>query len=114
MGVQAKFYVASITKHAGSGDYAEITLRVVTRGGANADWAAATPSGEIKMTVSNPPAITWFEDRLGKELALGFEDFVVPSPDDGHEFVPIPAVEGYYADPNCRLCGCSHAALTAG
>ena len=73
MAVQAKFFVAEINKF--SGGWGAVTLRPVTRGEANSEWAAATPSGEIKMTISNPPALKWFEDRLGKECAITFEEY---------------------------------------
>jgi hypothetical protein len=36
----------------------------------NKSWSAATPSGELKMSISNPAAVDFFE--LGKEYYLDF------------------------------------------
>lgn len=36
----------------------------------NKSWAAATPSGELKMSISNPAAVDFFD--LGKEYYLDF------------------------------------------
>lgn len=74
MTVQARFYVAEITRYAYNPDQAQVTLRAVSRGEENKTWAAATPAGEMKMTIGNPAAVKWFEERLGKDVALGFED----------------------------------------
>ena len=73
MAVQAKFYVAETTKF--SNEWGKVVLRPVTRGEANKDWAAATPSGTIEMSITNPPALKWFEDRIGKECAITFEEY---------------------------------------
>ena len=84
MTVQARFYVRTLTKNAYlSKQYAdtyakpvpagEIFLSPVTRGGANAEWASATPSGEVKLT-THGPAFEWFEARLGEEIAITFAD----------------------------------------
>lgn len=86
MAVKAKFYVAEINKYAtasGAGTYGfaepvpygQVTLRAVTRKkGDNEQWASATPSGEIKMTI-NGPAFPWFEKMLGKDISITFEEF---------------------------------------
>lgn len=79
--VQARFYVAVVSKNAAQvqqgwaqpAPAGDVTLRPVTRGEANSEWASATPSGEIKMMVRGE-ALTWFEDRLGKECKITFED----------------------------------------
>ncbi|HMM95305.1 hypothetical protein [Phycicoccus sp.] len=82
MAVRAKFYVAQSTRYAhgtsrpGYADpapFGEVILRPVTRGEDNKEWASSTPSGEIKMTV-NGPALPWFEQRLGAEVAITFDD----------------------------------------
>lgn len=74
--VRAKFYVAEVTAFAtGQGS---VRLSPVTRGEENREWSAATPSGEIKMTITNTSAWEWFRDRLGTELAISFEEFAQP------------------------------------
>lgn len=81
MAVRARFYVATVTQHATAAreGYAEpkpmgeVVLRPATRGEANAEWASATPSGEFRMTV-NGPAFPWFQERLGREVAITLDD----------------------------------------
>lgn len=81
MAVRAKFYVAEIRQFAtaATGGYAEpkplgeVTMRPVMRGEENREWASATPGGEIKMTVSGS-AFPWFQDHLGKDLSITFDD----------------------------------------
>ena len=83
MAVVARFYVAQITKVAGGG-YAPpaprgtVTLRAVARGEENKAWASATPSGTVEMTIINSPAFVWFEERVGKDVAITFEDAPEP------------------------------------
>lgn len=82
--VVARFYVRQVTRHSGPAmvGYAtpapnvEVVLNPVSgsKGDANKDWASATPSGEIKMFIGNPDAATWFNDRLGQDIAITFED----------------------------------------
>jgi hypothetical protein len=80
--VNARFYVARTTRYAngqsrpGFADPApmgEVILLPVVRGDANKEWASATPSGEMKMVIHGS-AMTWFEQRLGAELAITFDD----------------------------------------
>ena len=73
MTVQARFFVSEITKGA-AGNGTRIKLSPVTRGKHNADWAAATPVATFEMSVNNPAAAAWFDERIGKELAITFED----------------------------------------
>lgn len=89
MTVHARFYVAAIERYASSGNrragwadpapIGNVTLRPVTRGEANSEWASATPGGEIKMTVRGS-ALPWFEERLGVELAITFDDVPEDAP----------------------------------
>jgi hypothetical protein len=74
MAVRAKFYVRGITRQAYNPAALEVTLSPVTRGESNKEWSAATPSGEIKMTITNPPAADYFGERLGKELYVDFTE----------------------------------------
>lgn len=72
--VQARFYVSKVTKHAYNPDHLEVTLQAVSRGEENKSWAAATPVGQMTLTIGNPQAARWFDERLGKDVALTFED----------------------------------------
>lgn len=65
--VRAKFYVDEIAKTIHGG---RVRLRVVTRGEDNKQWASATPSGEITMTIRNELAIEFFD--VGDEYFVDF------------------------------------------
>ena len=84
MTVRAKFYVRTLSKNAYlSKQYAdtyakpipagEIVMAPVSGRDKNAEWASATPSGEIKLT-THGPAFEWFEARLGEEIDITFAD----------------------------------------
>ena len=69
--IRAKFTVQSVTKHAYGGE--EVKLCPVYGSGdnkSNAEWAKATPSGSLTMTIDNPGA----QGKLvpGKEYFLDF------------------------------------------
>ena len=74
--VRAKFFVKTITHHhSPSPDYssAEVIMAPVYGSSAkpaNDAWSKATPSGELKMLITNPVAVSRFE--LGKEYFLDF------------------------------------------
>jgi hypothetical protein len=72
--VQARFYVSGLARFAYDTSSVQVTLQAVGRGEHNKSWAAATPSGEIKMTIKNPSAASWFTERLGKEVSLVFTE----------------------------------------
>lgn len=74
MAVKARFYVSQVTSFAYNKEQVAVVLQAVARGEENRDWAAATPSGNIQMTVNNPTAATWFKDRLGAEVSILFAD----------------------------------------
>lgn len=81
--VTARFYVAEVNRFAGEvqAGYAKpapriaVKLRVVSgnRAPENAQWASATPQGEVTMTVGNPEAAAWFDSMLGRDVAITFE-----------------------------------------
>jgi hypothetical protein len=73
MSVKARFYVSEITRRAFNPDHIQVTLQAAGRGEENKDWAAATPAGQISMTINNPAAASFFGDRLGKDVTLTFE-----------------------------------------
>jgi hypothetical protein len=77
MAVKARFWIRTITRHANT-ETSEVILGAVTRKtGDNVDWSKFTPSGELKLFVTNDGAREWFDARLGKDIALTFDD-----PDD--------------------------------
>lgn len=65
--VRAKFWVVSQNRSVGS---ATVTLSAVCRGEDNKEWAAATPSGQITMTINNGAAAPFFEP--GDEVFVDF------------------------------------------
>ena len=82
MAVKARFWVQSFSKQAvsGGGVSAHVELKPVIRStgqpgdGQNIDWSKYTPSGLIQLTVSQEGAQQWFEERLGKDVAITFDD----------------------------------------
>lgn len=67
MTVRAKFFVSEVAKTTYGG---RIRLQVVSRGQDNKEWASATPSGHIEMTIRNDHAIAQFEP--GDEFYVDF------------------------------------------
>lgn len=74
MAVQARFFIQTITRVANNPNQVNVTMTPVTRGEENKEWSEYTPSGKIELTITKGGATTWFADRLGKELAITFED----------------------------------------
>lgn len=75
MSVIARFYVAKVEKHAytpGMTPQRAVTLQAATRGEENKSWAQATPSGQITMHINNGAAGQWFEEMLGRDVAVSF------------------------------------------
>jgi hypothetical protein len=56
--VTAKFKVSRLTE---ASTYTEVELTPDYASGRNAEWAQATPSGVIRLTITNPDAIAYFE-----------------------------------------------------
>lgn len=100
MSVQARFFVQSITKNAM--DQLQVTMRASGRGGENKSWAQYTPSGTLEMLVNNPDAAKWFEDHLGKDVALYFEERPVVCPECKEETgVRLTAEHQMYVEIEC-------------
>ena len=38
------------------------------------NWARYTPAGSIEMATLNPAGLAWFEERVGTDVAITFED----------------------------------------
>ena len=108
MAIKAKFFVTGAEHSTGTDPehmQGTVKLRAVCRGASNAQWAAATPSGDLQMYISNPPAFRWFHDRVSKEVSLTIEDALMDPAT--HEFVepdPIAKDASWMAD-TCGECG---------
>lgn len=77
MAVKARFVVNSITHTSyGAGWANPAPVGSVKLGAASGDqnkeWASATPSGTVEMTIGNPDALEWFNKNLGKTVELTF------------------------------------------
>lgn len=86
MAVTARFYVAEVHKYPTRSDgwadpvpMGKVILRAAIRGEENKAWASATPVGLIDLTVKGD-ALPWFEDRLGADLHITFDDVPRPAP----------------------------------
>lgn len=63
MTTRAKFKVTSITEHAGwGGKTVTLSPQYDTTIEEDRRYAKATPSGEIKLTIDNPPALEQFKN----------------------------------------------------
>lgn len=67
MSVRAKFFVQEVAKTTYGG---RVRLQAVCRGLDNKEWASATPSGSVEMTIRNDGALAQFEP--GDELYVEF------------------------------------------
>lgn len=74
--VRAKMFLSELRYNSYGGG---VTLQVVTRGEDNKQWAAATPSGEMKLSIKNELALDFFQGMLGKEFYI--------------DIVPVPEVQ---------------------
>lgn len=71
MSVRAIFFVVEVGKvHGGAG---KVRLSAATKGDYK-QWSKFTPSGSIEFTCLNERATAWFDERLGKDVAIGFDD----------------------------------------
>ncbi len=71
MSVTARFFVAETTRYAYNADATKVILSPATRGEENKQWAAATPSGRIEMTINNGAASDQFVPKA--EFLITFE-----------------------------------------
>lgn len=74
MSVVARMYVSTTQRFAYNPESVTVELQAVSRGEENKAWATATPSGSVKLSINNGPAGKWFEERLGKDVLITFED----------------------------------------
>lgn len=68
MSIQAKFRCTSKTLKIG--DEVEVRLDAATAGEANKSWSQYTPSGEMRLSITNPGAHEQFVP--GKEYMIEF------------------------------------------
>lgn len=81
MAVQARFWVQSVKKTKVSDGFArEVIMAPVIRpsniegGKGNVEWSKYTPSGEIRLVVTDERAGQWYEDRIGEDIAILMDD----------------------------------------
>ena len=84
MSVRAQFWVQKVAKQAASGGALTRTVElapVIRSTGqpgynpeGNSDWSRYTPSGRIELTITADAAGEWFEERIGKDVAITFAD----------------------------------------
>lgn len=67
MAVRCKFYCHSVTQSVNGG---QVTLFPVSRGDENREWASATPSGKVELTILNDLAVAEFV--AGEEYWIDF------------------------------------------
>lgn len=70
--VVARFYVSGLERNAYQKDATIVKMQPVCRGDHNKTWAAATPAGQIQMTILNASAAAVFAERLGEEFEVLF------------------------------------------
>jgi len=82
--VQAKFYVAEVTRFGyGGSENTQMGRKVKLQATSRKDESSlkfwqATPSGQIEMSLSAEAGLgagLWFEERIGKNVLLSFDDF---------------------------------------
>jgi hypothetical protein len=104
MSVRAKFYVQAVSPSIEESPEAVsrvVNLGAVCRGATNREWASATPSGSLTMTVRNDAATAQF--KVGTEYYVTFEEAEPkPVPNDGHE--AKPGMTSWNA-MTCEVCG---------
>ncbi len=107
MSVRGKMFIASVEITAGqaNGGGGSVKLNVVARGAENASWAQATPSGQMTLSVNNPPAFAFFRDHIGEEcfIDITLADPALNDPKQ-HPFVVFER-EGHYVNGKCLHCG---------
>lgn len=87
-------YLAEASVGAYSPDQLSVVLRVVTKGEQNKTWAAATPSGELKLSIKNPAATGIFrssEQASGIDLNAEYEVVITRLPGKGGDGFPPAA-----------------------
>ena len=87
-------YLAEAQVNAYSPEQLTVTLRVVSKGDTNKVWAAATPTGELKLGIKNPAATSIFraaDSVSGIDLNAEYEVVITKLPGKGGDGFPAPA-----------------------
>ena len=71
MSVQARMFVKSVTQNSHDPEGRQIVMGAITRGDEAKEWSRYTPSAELTMYITHPPAVAQFE--VGREYLLTFE-----------------------------------------
>ena len=66
-----RFYVASLTEHAG-GNWS-LVLKPSYAHGANAEWSKYTPGGEINLNLSTEASVEFYQKALREKSTIGIE-----------------------------------------
>lgn len=104
MTVTARFFVQNIEQNEYNKAASTVRFSAVCRGSHNKQWAAATPSGWIEMTILNDKAASQFV--LHEEYELTFQRVSKPEQGDGHEpRVDYAPYDVEKSNPICELCG---------
>jgi hypothetical protein len=69
--VRAMFYVQHVGMNAGGLGIVRMTA---TAKGQYATWSKYTPQGTVEIGSLNEDATEWFRVRLGKDVAISFDD----------------------------------------
>lgn len=78
MTVRAKFTLQSVTTYGGEGRMLKFYTQYDSTIPEDQRFTKATPSGSLEMTVDNPAALAFFENRIGKAFYLDMVE--VPEP----------------------------------
>jgi hypothetical protein len=114
MSVQARFFIQSITRNAAS-NHVQVVMAASGRGPENKTWAQYTPMGKLEMSVNNPEAAKWFEEHLGQDVALVFQERPVVCPQCKTETgVTLTSEHQVYIDILCKSCGHTFNPASAG
>lgn len=79
MSVRAICYVEELVIRPGdtsqddTGPVGVVKLRPAAKGPYQ-NWARYTPHGSIELGTLNPAAFAWFQERLGRDVAVTFDD----------------------------------------
>ena len=70
-----RFYVASVTEHAGGAH--TVILLPSYKDGANAEWSKYTPSGKIELGLSTQASVDFYTEALHAKSTIAIEMSVV-------------------------------------
>lgn len=83
MAVKARFWVQKVEKvvsgSAAPGQTAQLSVKVtlapvIRKTEDNIQWSKYTASGSIELWLTQQSAVDWYEQRLGQDIAITFDD----------------------------------------